>query len=154
LLLKNGHVLILKEKNPLKIVEFAPSNSAVPAGFNAKLSLEIDGEFPRPQGKSIKFVPVHYWEMTEAQKKELPDGSGLNVNQKGELFLLSDQGLSIAKIGKLDPSTKGFEISQTWKLPKEIKKPEGMVFDHEGRVLIATDAKKPKGSNFFVLEGF
>lgn len=151
LLLKNGHILVLKEKNPLKIIEFAPSSDARPVGYNVNLSLEQNGEFPRPKS-GVKFVPVHFWALTGPQQKIFPDGSGLNVNHKGELFLLSDKGLSIGKIGTLDPKLENYEIKEAWKFPYDIKKPEGMVFDNEGRILIATDSKKKDQPNLFVLD--
>lgn len=158
-LLKNGHVLVLKEKEPLKIVEFAPSGDSKAEGFQASLSLESGGEFPLPSGKNL--VPVHSWSLAPDQRGIFPDGSGLNVSPKGELYLLSDQGGLIGRIGALDPKKDNFTVSALFRLPEEIRNPEGMVFDADGKVLIASDAslkkkKKKKNKNadrpnFFVL---
>lgn len=151
ILLKNGHVLVVKEKRPMKIVEFAPESNQKPAGYNPDLSLEKGGEFPASAAKT-RFVPVHFWEPGENFRDEFPDASGLNIGHKSELYLLSDQGSAIGKIGTLDPKKSRFEITELLKLPKEIKKAEGMVFDEKGRLLISTDAKLKKDRpNFFVL---
>lgn len=155
LLLKNGHILILKEKKPVTIIEFSPKADAAPQGYHPTMSIEFSGSFPivttEALGTSI-FVPVHSWVMEHGSKSHLPDASGINVGPRGELYLLSDKGRRIGRINELRPESTEFGITKAWDLPTEIRKPEGMVFDPSGRVFITSDDPDSSKPGFFVID--
>lgn len=152
--LSNGHILVVKEKDPLRIIEFAP-NGAKASGYKAGLSLERGGVFPLPSSAGdIEYVPVAVWEPKGDLESLIEDASGLNVGPDEELFLLSDQRGMIGRIGKtLKPGKSKIKIAQLWSLPSELKQPEALAFGLDGQVIVAIDTKKTDRANFFVLKG-
>ncbi len=149
--LANGHFLVVKEKNPLRIIEFA-SKGTRPSGYKPSLSIESKGSFPLPENRSTPFVPVFTWRFVKDMEALLEDSSGLNVDAKGTLYVLGDQRNLIGKIGnRLKPNKEQLKVSRFWSIPSSIKQPEGMVIDEENRPLIAIDRKNTKEPNFFVL---
>lgn len=149
MLLANGHILVVKEKDPLTIIEFAPKGS-LPSGYQPSLSIEKKGVYPL--GALSDLFPVAVWNLTKNQEDLFEDSSGLNVDSNGTLYLLGDQKNMIGRIGdQLNQQSKTVSIDKIWSLPSMIKQPEGMVIDSSKRPIIAIDRKKPNRDNLFVL---
>jgi uncharacterized protein YjiK len=149
--LSNGHVLVVKEKNPLRIFEFAQKGKAG-AGYNAKLSIEMKGAFPLPKSEAIEFYPAMSWKLHPEHEELFEDASGLNADDKGALYLLGDQRNLIGRLGqKLTRQQAQIPIERLWSIPSTIKQPEGMVFDKQGRPIVAIDRKSTKHPNLFLL---
>lgn len=149
--LANGHVLVVKEKNPIQVIEYGPEGSA-PQGYKPGLSIEQQGRFPLPESFPTRFKPLHTWELIKSHETLLEDSSGLNVDKKGVLYLLGDQRNMIAKIGKkLEVQSKGLRFEKVWSLPSVLKQPEGMVVDDENRPILAIDTKNTTKPNLFLL---
>lgn len=145
--LKNGHMLIVKEKDPLRVVEFAPKGKNA-QGFEPALSLEKKGLFPVSQELQSAFT----WKLSQQDERLFEDASGLNVDDNGVLYLLGDQKNLIGRIGSsLKTSAAELKIDRLWSIPSEVSKPEGMVIDEEGRPIISVDRKNLKKPNLFLL---
>jgi hypothetical protein len=147
LLLKNGHVLVVKEKQPLRVIEFAPPEKPA-EGYAAGSAIEPSGEFPRP----ARLVAVHAWSFAATAAGAIDDASGINVDADGVLYVLDELRRSIGRVGRtLGTGSREIELRESWRLPPPIEQPEGMVFDAERRPLIAIDRKRADEPNLFLL---
>lgn len=148
-LMKNGHVLVLKEKAPLELVEFGPKGEA-PRGYEPGAAVGTANEFPLPKDPRPRFEVLKEWEMGEDSAGLAEDASEICVGPDGLLYLLSDQSKTISVLEqKIGPTEKRFKFDATWHLPKEIDKPEGLVILPNGTPIVAVDA--PKKGTLFVL---
>lgn len=145
-LLSNGHVLLAKEKAPAAIVELAPFGEA-PVGFRPDLVLR--GEFP---WSARELVATAYWLFGDADRRHLGDISDLAVDEAtSELVLLSDQGRAIAVVGRsLDPAERSLPVGRSWRLPSNVKKPEGLVI-RDGRAWVSIDEQDTSRPALFEL---
>lgn len=139
LLLSNGHMLVVKEKDPVAILELAPAG-AVAEGYSAGLALG-DGTFPLPSGASTTLLPVHHWLLKDSQVKLASDVSELAVDVDGRLLLLSDQGRSVIRVERgLRPDEDKADLKGVFRLPGAVEKPEGFVVA-DGMPFVAIDVK-------------
>lgn len=137
--LANGHVLVVKEKNPVAIVEFAPDGQPA-EGYRAELALG-DRAFPRPSGTTSTFEAVHHWMLKSGDVKAVGDVSDLAVDTDGRLLLLSDQGRAIVRTERdLRADEDKLDLKTVFKLPSAVDKPEGLVIAG-GIPLVAVDQK-------------
>ncbi len=145
-LLRNGHVLILKEKDPQLIVEVGPEGERA-FGYTPGDAVGLGSDFPLPT-KDLDFVPLKEWSISDAAKGRdrksardvAGDGSELAVAPDGRLYLLSDQSKTISRVERtlrVDEAKYTFDIS--WRLPSIIEKPEGLTFLPDGRPVVASD---------------
>lgn len=156
-LLKDGHLLIVKEKDPTALLEFGPAGDA-PRGFGGAQWLDAgqpwwDGEgAPTPQ--EVPLVLLAAWTPTAAMVAVCPDLSDAAVGPAGNLILLSDQGRSIAVVPATapapDPCEGVFEATTVWRMSGITDKPEGVVVLPTLDVLVACDRRKPKRNLFVV----
>lgn len=147
ILLKNGHILVVKEKKPLKILAFAP-NGQKAQGLKDQIGLEGSFTFPISGQRHITYELAAFWTVPKAPE----DSSGINLDPDARAYILSDVSASIHRLEI--PAAVGagdLALTQNWKLPPAIIKPEGMVIDTKFRPIISIDQKKPKGDNLFIL---
>ena len=154
LMLRAGHLLIVKEKDPAGLLEFAPRGAA-PAGFGPDAWLADGERWKLPAEGPLELVAA--W-LPDAELAGLcPDLSAVAEGPEGTLLLLSDQGASVARIPGMPPAAKPLEgvISATagWRLTGLRGKPEGIAVLPDGDVLIACDRKKARGNLFLVPAG-
>ncbi len=151
--LKNGHILVVKEKNPLHIIEF--SAYANPAeGYKPSLSIEKVGLFPLPAetSEAITLSTSFIWRFEPELEDLFEDASELVTGPQGELYLLGDQKNLIGRLGgTLKLKKDRIKLKQLFSLPSSIKKPEGMVLDDDARPVVAIDSKRSDQPNVFVL---
>ncbi len=140
LLLRNGHLLILQEKQPARLVEVGPRGAAS-IGINAGL---FEPEtFPWPAENAV-------YEELQSWSVELDDISDVAVSE-GRLFLVSDASKCIAEIESTLPAEGGeARVLERWKLEKQTKKAEGLVL-LGSTPLVASD-KREGEPNLFWLE--
>lgn len=137
-LLRNGHVLVLKEKNPRALIEFGPAGEAA-QGYSPKLAVRGDDEFLLEDADV--FVPLHVWSLDKS--KRLADLSDLAVAVDGTLFVTSDQGAALAALpARFDSSNRELELERVTKLPSKTKSAEALVFLDDGRAIVGCDIDK------------
>lgn len=154
ILLKNGHILIAKEKSNSGLIEFAPASETTAniSGF-AKLNAVIDVDvFPlsTQTQKTIRYKIVKVWSMGDSASEATQDLSELAVGPGGALYTLSDQTNSIAEV--IPDDSKKLRYARVWKLPHEIEKAEGLVFDNEGHPYVGIDGAKLGAPNLYKLD--
>lgn len=134
-LMRDGHVLVAKEKDPAGLVELAPRGDQ-PLGVSADTLLG-PGEPFALLGEVLDAVA--WWPLEGDAARTLHDLSDLATDDAGRLWLLSDQSTRLARIAlPLEPGA-GVELVEVLDLPSQVRKPEGLAFLPDGVVAVAED---------------
>jgi len=134
--LEHGHLLILKEKEPRRLIEFGPGGDEA-VGLRL---LKPSQEFALPSEKTSRMVPLASWKFTHESDPGFPDLSDMDVDEQGGLWVLSDEGRAIGRI-KSDGGDERLEIEPVADLSaQEIpKKPEGLIVLDSSAALVVCD---------------
>jgi uncharacterized protein YjiK len=150
-LLSNGHILIAKEKDPPLLMEFGPSE-ADPSGSEPELVFLTDREFPLPDEGRIEYVLLKVWELDAEAGDAIGDISDVAVGPDRRLYLLSDESRCIARLeAVLTPGEHRLSAVKLWRLPEEVKQPEGLILLEDLSPVVAID-RSEKDDNLFVLD--
>jgi hypothetical protein len=141
-LLRAGHLLVAKEKDPLALVEFGPPGAA-PMGLSRGGAL-LAGEAWSLAPGDHRYVPLAVWQPDEALEKACADFSDLEVGPDGHLYLLSDRSDAIARLGDLPASGGTVSALATWRLGELDGKPEGLAFTPNGRAIVGLDTRRAR----------
>jgi hypothetical protein len=155
-LLRDRHLLIVKEKDPAALLEFAPTGNDA-RGFGGDRWLGAGQAWWEDVGaadaEDVTLVLVAAWAPTDAMAEVCPDLSDAAAAPNGTLVLLSDQGRCIAVVPAGSPATDpfagSFEATRAWRM-SGLKKPEGVVVLPNLDVLVACDKRKAT-KNLFVI---
>ncbi|MDQ3767319.1 MAG: SdiA-regulated domain-containing protein, partial [Actinomycetota bacterium] len=149
-LLRNGHILVAKEKDPPVLMEYGPSEER-PEGLAPDLLFATSDEFPLPQEQRTEFSLLTIWRLSSSAGKAIKDISDIAVGPDAGLYLLSDESACIAQLKRtLDPAQEHLEVASLWNLPPEIEQPEGLVVTGDRTPLVAIDSGE-RSRNLFVL---
>ena len=133
-LLRDGHVLIVKEKRPAGLLEFGPEGD-VAHGVSAQTLHPAGEAWAAPD--ATRLVGLAWWPAPDA----LADLSDAEVGPDQALYLLSDQTNAVAQLSL--PLAVGDEVAYdaVWRLPREVGKAEGLTFLPDGTALVAVDQR-------------
>ena len=156
-MLKDGHLLVVKEKDPAALLEFGPADDP-PSGFGPGRWLDPGEPWWEGGGSAtaqeVRLVLLAAWAPTTELASACPDLSDAEVGPGGNLVLLSDQGRSVALVPPAGPapdlSTGSFGATAIWRMSGVRAKPEGIVVLPDGAVLVACDRHKVKRNLFVV----
>ncbi len=152
LLLRGGRLLVVKEKRPPALVEFAPIGRPA-KGLSRDDFLAAGESWDAPAG-DVEFEAVSMWRLRGQAKKTLADVSDVALGRDRSLWLLSDKSRSVGRLSLEKPlSVSGESIRDldgAWRLPKKTKKPEGVAALDDERVLIAMDTGSTKKNGMIV----
>ncbi len=149
ILLARGHVLVVKEKDPVLLVELGPRGAA-PLGYGADALLPRDAAFDVPAEHVLTALAT--WEPSKRLAKAAHDASDLTVGPDRRVYVLSDESGTLIRLA--EPATKSdavVDVDACWGLPKPVRQPEGVVIDAKMRPWIAIDDKESVGPNLFRL---
>ncbi len=151
-LLRGGRLLVAQEKRPRALIEFGPAGTE-PQGLSSRDFLGLDESWDAPMGH-VEFVPLSMWRLRDAAKHALGDVSSIGADPDGNLWLLSDKSQRLGRLGLEPPLRPGgdeiHDLDETWDLPEEVIKPEGIVALGGGRVLVAMDTRSTSGNGMIV----
>jgi hypothetical protein len=171
LLMKKGHVLVLKEKKPSMLIEFGPEGDQ-PMGYAPGAFLEAGEEFAGLGGSSNspvyrasqvaparelappRLVALKTWEFSERLQELARDASEIALGPDGRVYLLSEESATLIRLEKtLKPgeSKVGLERGAYWRLPRGMDKAEGLVIDDSMHPWIGIDIKQANRPNLFRL---
>jgi uncharacterized protein YjiK len=151
-LLRNGHLLVVKEDKPRQVLEFGLPGARA-EGLRADLPIAHAGTFPTPPASRAVFHLLSAWDLGGKAMEGIGDLSDVTVGPDGRIYVLSDESRCIARLQTtLDPQDRLIEVDRIWGLPERLHQPEGLVITAAWEVLVAVDHPEP-GQNLFLLGG-
>jgi hypothetical protein len=148
-LLRDGRLLIAKEKDPPALIEFGlrgtPSRGVRPGGV-----LAGGKRWPLRKGRH-EFVVLAVWFPDKTLARVCADFSDLEVGPDGLVYLLSDKSATIVRLDELPPGGGTAVFKSGWRLGELNGKPEGLTFTANGQAIVALDRRKPR-KNLIILE--
>ena len=153
LLLRNGHLFVVKEEKPRQLLEFGlPGERA--QGLHADLLIADSGHFPTPDEPAATFHMLSSWDLGGEALERVGDLSDVTVGPDGRVYLLSDESRCIARLqDRVPPESGTVAVDRIWGLPDRLHQPEGLVITAGWDVLVATDHTEER-ENLFLLDGF
>jgi hypothetical protein len=152
LLLRNGHLFVVKEEKPRQLLEFGLPGARA-EGLNGDLLIADTGVFPTPDEARATFHMLAAWDLGGEALERIGDLSDVTVGPDGRVYILSDQSRCIARLQETVPPDGGtIEVDRIWGLPERLHQPEGLVVTGDWDVLVATDHKQMR-DNLFLLGG-
>jgi uncharacterized protein YjiK len=152
LLLRNGHLFVVKEEKPRQLLEFGLPGEAA-QGLQGDLLIADAGRFPTPEAPTATFHMLSAWDLGGEALARVGDLSDVTVGPDGRVYLLSDESRCIARLQERVPPESGIvEVDRIWGLPDRLHQPEGIVITASWEVLVATDHKEQR-ENLFLLDG-
>jgi hypothetical protein len=151
ILMKNGHALVLKEKQPSMLVEFGPPGDA-PLGFGPDTFLAAGEAFTL--SRSSHWAALKTWEFSDHLAELARDASEITLGPDGRVYLLSQESATLIRLEKtLKPDEDKVNVDRNayWKLPAGIEKAEGLIIDAEMHPWIGIDIKQKDKPNLFRL---
>lgn len=144
-LLRDGRLLVAKEKDRPTLVEFVPPDGESRSIGRADL-VGLRDEWPRPD-VDVVYRAHNVWSLGKELRKKFEDLSALAATSAGDLLLLSDQDERVGLL-RLDVPLPGGggtidEFDEVWRLPK-VDKPEGLTVIDESQWFVALDTPKAK----------
>lgn len=141
-LLRNGHLLVAKEKKPSLLIEFGLPGDQ-PRGYRKGDALGKDDTFSLPRGTRSRFVPLAYWRLSARHAARLEDISEVAVGPDGNIYLLSEKSRCIVLVGNSVPVGRVyFPVLAVWQLLEEHHAtPEGLVMTGKLAPIIASDQR-------------
>ena len=159
LLLRGGHLLIAKQRKPIRLIEFGPPE-ADPLGISPDTLLPADAPYELPsRDEEAQFAVLASWRLADGEDEDAFESiNDLACDADGRLFLLSSRKRRIACIGEaLRTDEKHARFTQVWDLPDgtpgdEDNRPEALALPFEGAALVGIDTKRP-GDNVALIRG-
>lgn len=168
ILMKAGHVLVLKEKRPSMLIEFGPEGDQ-PMGYGTDTFLGPDEPFAglvRSSGEPVyranrseepsqrRLVALKAWEFSDQLHELAHDASEIALGPDGRIYLLSQESATLIRLEKnLKPAEHkvGMEHGAYWRLPQEMDKAEGLAIGSGMHPWIGIDIKQTDRPNLFRL---
>lgn len=165
ILMKKGHVLVLKEKEPPMLVEFGPEGD-IPMGYGPATFLQEDDSFvglsdkadqpnqPDRRAPPQRLVALKTWKFSARLSDLAKDASEITLGPDGRVYLLSQEGSALIRLEKTlkpDENKVGVDHGAYWNLPAGLEKAEGLVIDNHMRPWIGIDIKQTHKPNLFRL---
>lgn len=131
-----GHVLVVKEKDPVITVLFGPS---APTSDDATLGTDLRWGADAWTGPGDHSLVAQSWSPLAGAPADISDVAVWNDS----LWVLSDQE---RLVGQLEEGTHGWLVAATFPLDKTVTKPEGLTVTADGSVLVAMDTRDRSGA--------
>lgn len=153
LLLTEGHLLVVKQRKPVLLIEFGPRRDD-PLGWGKQAHLRREDAFELSDGGRTKLFPLRSWKLHRDHEEVVESANDLALDDEGRLHAISSRSRCVYD---LVPGSDDDEVEapNRWRLPDDIeasgvRKAEGLAFEPTGRPLVALDSRK--GDNTFRLE--
>ena len=156
-LLRDGHLLIAKQRKPIRLIEFGPPG-ADPLGISPDTLLPADAPYDVPSGDGeVELAVLASWRLADGEDEDAFESiNDLACDADGRLFLLSSRTRRIACIEEaLGAHEERARFARVWDLPDgtpggEDDRPEALALPFEGAALVGIDTKKPGDNVAFV----
>lgn len=125
----DGHVLVVKEKDPVLSIVFGPDSEP----------REPTWGVPTWDGPDTHALVAQTWGPVAGAPGDVSDA----MLWDGALWLLSDQDRSLSATSA---TSGGWSVTETHPLDKSVTKPEGVIVTGDGTLLVAMDSRKREGT--------
>jgi hypothetical protein len=144
LVLRQGHVLVAKQRDPIRFIEFGP-----PGDRANGLSVATLLGASEPLGAGVdRLEALADWPLGE----ELRSVNDLAVAEDGGLYALSADSRLIAALDPtLSPGDRSVRVKRLFSVPDDIPRPEGLLMVG-GHPVVGSDHDDPEADNVFLLE--
>lgn len=141
-LLRDGHLLVAKQKDPVRLIEFGPKGAAA-AGLGAATFLSADEGLDLPDGSRVDYHVLASWGIRKSDRESLESISDLAVLD-GEMYAISRKSRVVAKLETdVQAQDETVGIERLWRVPEQIQHPEGLVI-LAGIPIVADDISSEK----------
>jgi hypothetical protein len=151
-LLRDGHLLVAKQKDPVRFIEFGP-RGAEAAGLDPSRFLG-DKPFEYPSDPLVEYVPLASWGVARADRDELATVNDLAVFE-GRLYAISRKShLMVQLEARATPEEDSVSVERRWAVPADVKNPEGIAIGAGLVPIVADDLAAEEdvgGPNIYVL---
>lgn len=151
-LLRDGHLLIAKQKDPVRFIEFGP-RGAEAAGLDPSRFLD-DASFEYPADPVVEYEPLASWGVARGDRDELTTVNDLAVFE-GRLYAISRKSHLIVELETGDsPEEDSLGVERRWSVPADVQNPEGIAIAPGLVPIVADDLSAEEdvgGPNIFVL---
>jgi hypothetical protein len=159
LLLRHGHLLIAKQRKPIRLIEFGPSGDD-PLGLSPDTVLPANAPFELPpSGGEAEFAVLASWGLAKGDDEdEFESVNDMACDTEGRLFVLSSRSRRIGCIEEtLRADEERAKLARVWDLPAGTPggaddRPEALALPFPGAALIGVDTKRP-GDNLAFIRG-
>lgn len=153
-LLRNGHLLVAKQKDPVRLIEFG-ARGAKAAGMGRSQFLPTNEQFGWPSERVTEYEPLGSWGVADGDIELLQSINDLAVLD-AELYAISRESRVVARL-QLEPEKDAVKVEHRWQVPDAIRNPEGLVLREELVWIVADDlsGEEDEGGdshNIFVLQ--
>ena len=145
-LLKNGHLLVVKQKKP-RLIEFGPREHE-PAGLSPHTLLSAEEAF---EIAGDELSPLASWGLGDSDAERFEDVCDAAVSDAGALYLVSSKSSRIARVEPAAPGDNHATLTDFADLPSEIPMAEALTFVEPGLALVGSDEPAASGDNLFTV---
>lgn len=154
LLLRAGHLLVAKQRDPVVLIEFGPRGDA-PHGLGEGF-LAADEPFALAGAEGGELAVLASWTLDEESGELLESVNDLSLGPDGRLYLLSSKSERLGRLERPSPGADRARIDADWALPKRLPggdeaHAEGLALLPGGELVVAVDTKLA-GDNLLALE--
>jgi hypothetical protein len=136
-LLRDGHLLVIKQKEPKRLIEFGPRGDD--AGGLGPDRLPEPGEEFAPTSGDVEYRALASWGIEEGRHPELESLNDVAV-AGGRIYVLSRSSQRVARLKPVtDPEADSVEVEASADVPAGVECPEGLLVLDGSTLLIADD---------------
>jgi len=152
-LLRDGHLLVAKQKDPVRLIEFGPRGGQ-PGGLAPSRFLERGKPFEYPPGTTAEYEPLASWGLAGKDRDELETVNDLAVHDR-TLYAISRKSQRIVRLETgASPDDDSVKVEDCWRVPADVLNPEGLAIVDELVPVVADDLSDDEdtgGPNIFIL---
>ena len=152
-LLRGGHILVAKQKDPVRFIEFGPRGGRA-SGLGPSRFLDTHESFERSADPEVEYEPLASWGLASEDRDDLRGVNDLAVFE-GRLFAISRKSHVIVQLeGQATPDEDSLGVERRWVVSADVKNPEGLAIGDGGVPIVADDLSAEEdtgGPNVHVL---
>lgn len=142
-LLGQGHLLVVKQADPIQLIEFGPPGRR-PLGLGQDQDRLAGEPFLSGRPFVTRYEPLASWKLEPGDEPPLESVNDVTV-WEGVIYLVSRSSRRVARLEPGgSPSADALVVAQSWKLPRAIENPEGLAILADSSLLVADDQPKER----------
>jgi hypothetical protein len=142
-LLRHGHILVIKQKDPVRLIEFGPpGNPPVGLGPRELAGPGMGKRFLAESAVPLRYEPLDSWQLDPGNEPPLESVNDATVS-RDQLYVISRSSRRIARL-RTTGTEQTLRVTRSWKLPRKIESPEGLVILKDLAPIVGDDPPKKR----------